>query len=86
MSGLGSVGFGDDFIKIYRQTSPGLPSGAYLVGQVVVGVAFALLVQQQRFAASSAAISCGAGLSAEDDDLAAGGGQVVEEVAAFADG
>ena len=50
MSGLGHVGFVDDFIKIYRQTSLGLRSGAKFGGQVVVGVAFALLVQQQRFA------------------------------------
>jgi phospho-N-acetylmuramoyl-pentapeptide-transferase len=50
MGSLGHVGFVDDFIKIYRQTSLGLRSGAKFGGQVVVGVAFALLVQQQRFA------------------------------------
>ncbi|MGO9077721.1 MAG: phospho-N-acetylmuramoyl-pentapeptide-transferase [Streptosporangiaceae bacterium] len=44
MAGLGLVGFIDDFIKIYRQTSLGLRSGAKLAGQAVVGVAFALLV------------------------------------------
>lgn len=50
MTGLGLVGFLDDFIKIYKQRSLGLRSSAKFGGQVVVGVAFALLVQQQRFA------------------------------------
>ncbi len=45
MSGLGFVGFTDDFIKIYKQRSLGLRSGAKFGGQVVVGVVFALLVQ-----------------------------------------
>lgn len=45
MSGLGFVGFVDDFIKIYKQTNLGLRSGAKFAGQVVVGVVFALLVQ-----------------------------------------
>jgi phospho-N-acetylmuramoyl-pentapeptide-transferase len=44
MSGLGLVGFVDDFIKIYRQTSLGLRSGAKLAGQSVVGAVFAVLV------------------------------------------
>lgn len=44
MAGLGLVGFIDDFIKIYRQTSLGLRSGAKLAGQSVVGVLFALEV------------------------------------------
>jgi len=44
MSGLGLVGFIDDFIKIYRQTSLGLRSGAKLAGQSVVGAIFAVLV------------------------------------------
>jgi phospho-N-acetylmuramoyl-pentapeptide-transferase len=44
MTGLGLVGFVDDFIKIYRQRSLGLRSGAKLAGQAVVGAAFALLV------------------------------------------
>ena len=44
MSGLGFVGFVDDFIKIYKQRSLGLRSGAKFTGQVVVGVVFALLV------------------------------------------
>jgi phospho-N-acetylmuramoyl-pentapeptide-transferase len=42
MTGLGLVGFIDDFIKIYRQTSLGLRSGAKLAGQAVVGAVFAL--------------------------------------------
>jgi phospho-N-acetylmuramoyl-pentapeptide-transferase len=44
MTGLGLVGFIDDFIKIYRQTSLGLRSGAKLAGQAVVGAVFALEV------------------------------------------
>jgi phospho-N-acetylmuramoyl-pentapeptide-transferase len=44
MAGLGLVGFIDDFIKIYKQTSLGLRSGAKLAGQVVVGALFALEV------------------------------------------
>jgi phospho-N-acetylmuramoyl-pentapeptide-transferase len=44
MAGLGLVGFIDDFIKIYRQTSLGLRSGAKLAGQAVVGAVFAVEV------------------------------------------
>jgi phospho-N-acetylmuramoyl-pentapeptide-transferase len=44
MAGLGVVGFVDDFIKIHRQTSLGLRSGAKLAGQAVVGAVFAILV------------------------------------------
>jgi phospho-N-acetylmuramoyl-pentapeptide-transferase len=44
MTGLGLVGFADDFIKIYRQTSLGLRSGAKLAGQSVVGAIFAVEV------------------------------------------
>ncbi len=44
MTGLGVVGFIDDFIKIFQQTSVGLRSGFKLAGQVVVGVVFAVLV------------------------------------------
>jgi phospho-N-acetylmuramoyl-pentapeptide-transferase len=50
MTGLGLVGFIDDFIKIYKQRSLGLRSSAKLAGQAVVGALFALLVLQQRFA------------------------------------
>jgi phospho-N-acetylmuramoyl-pentapeptide-transferase len=46
MTGLGLVGFIDDFIKIFRQTSVGLRSGAKLAGQIVVGAVFALEVLQ----------------------------------------
>jgi phospho-N-acetylmuramoyl-pentapeptide-transferase len=44
MTGLALVGFVDDFIKIYRQTSLGLRSGAKLAGQSMVGAIFAVLV------------------------------------------
>ncbi len=50
MAGLGLVGFLDDFIKIYKQRSLGLRSGAKLTGQALVGALFAVLVQQQQFA------------------------------------
>ena len=42
MAGLGLVGFLDDFIKISRQRSLGLSPLAKVVGQGVVGVAFAV--------------------------------------------
>ncbi len=41
--GLGTVGFVDDYIKIVRQRSLGLRSGAKLIGQTVVAVAFGWL-------------------------------------------
>lgn len=44
MTGLGAVGFLDDFIKIYKQRSLGLRSGAKALGQLVVGAVFAVLV------------------------------------------
>jgi phospho-N-acetylmuramoyl-pentapeptide-transferase len=44
MTGLGVVGLLDDFIKIYKQRSLGLRSGAKLGGQAVVGAVFAVLV------------------------------------------
>jgi phospho-N-acetylmuramoyl-pentapeptide-transferase len=50
MTGLGVVGFIDDFIKIYKQRSLGLRSGAKLAGQAVVGAVFAALVILPRFA------------------------------------
>jgi phospho-N-acetylmuramoyl-pentapeptide-transferase len=46
MTGLGVVGFIDDFIKVFRQTSLGLRSGAKLAGQAVVGAIFAVEVLQ----------------------------------------
>ena len=44
MTGLALVGFMDDFLKIFRQTSVGLRSRAKVAGQVVVAVVFALEV------------------------------------------
>ncbi|HTZ90808.1 MAG TPA: phospho-N-acetylmuramoyl-pentapeptide-transferase [Streptosporangiaceae bacterium] len=46
MAGLGLVGFIDDLLKISRQTSVGLRSGAKLAGQMVVGTVCALEVLQ----------------------------------------
>ena len=43
MTGLGLVGFIDDFIKLYMQRSLGLRSGAKLAGQAIVGGIFAVL-------------------------------------------
>ena len=50
MTGLGVVGFIDDFIKIYKQRSLGLRSSAKLAGQAVVGAVIAELVVLPRFA------------------------------------
>jgi phospho-N-acetylmuramoyl-pentapeptide-transferase len=50
MTGLGVVGFIDDFIKISQQRSLGLRSGAKLAGQAVVGAVFGMLVVHQGFA------------------------------------
>ena len=46
MIGLGTVGFIDDLIKIRRQRSLGLRARAKFLGQLVVGVAFAILALQ----------------------------------------
>jgi phospho-N-acetylmuramoyl-pentapeptide-transferase len=43
MTGMGLVGFIDDFIKLYMRRSLGLRSGAKLIGQAVVGAIFAIL-------------------------------------------
>jgi phospho-N-acetylmuramoyl-pentapeptide-transferase len=43
MTGLGLVGFVDDFIKLFMRRSLGLRSGAKLAGQAVVGAVFAIL-------------------------------------------
>ena len=43
MVGLGTVGFLDDYLKIRHRRSLGLGKTAKLVGQLVVGVAFAVL-------------------------------------------
>ncbi|MGO4256302.1 phospho-N-acetylmuramoyl-pentapeptide-transferase [Marmoricola sp. RAF53] len=42
--GLGTVGFLDDFIKIYKQRNLGLRSKAKFIGQTVVALIFACLV------------------------------------------
>ena len=43
MTGLGLVGFIDDFIKLFMRRSLGLRSGAKLAGQAIVGAIFAIL-------------------------------------------
>jgi phospho-N-acetylmuramoyl-pentapeptide-transferase len=43
MTGLGLVGFIDDFIKLFMRRSLGLRSGAKLAGQAIVGAIFAVL-------------------------------------------
>jgi phospho-N-acetylmuramoyl-pentapeptide-transferase len=43
MSGLGLVGFIDDYIKVVKQRSLGLRAWAKLVGQMVIAVTFAVL-------------------------------------------
>ncbi len=48
MVGLGVVGFLDDFIKIRKQRSLGLTAAAKFLGQLIVGVGFALGALQFR--------------------------------------
>ena len=48
MTGLGIVGFVDDYIKIRKQRSLGLDKKAKLAGQFAVAVAFAVLALQFR--------------------------------------
>jgi len=48
MTGLGAVGFVDDFMKIYRRRSLGLRAKAKLTGQTIVTLVFAVLVLQFR--------------------------------------
>ncbi len=43
MTGLGVVGFVDDYIKVFKQRSLGLRSGAKMIGIIIIGVVFALL-------------------------------------------
>jgi phospho-N-acetylmuramoyl-pentapeptide-transferase len=43
MTGLGLVGFVDDFLKLFMKRNLGLRSGQKLIGQVVVGGVFAIL-------------------------------------------
>ena len=42
MTGLGLVGFADDYIKLFMRRSLGLRSSAKLLGQATVGVIFAV--------------------------------------------
>ncbi|HEY5031865.1 MAG TPA: phospho-N-acetylmuramoyl-pentapeptide-transferase [Actinomycetes bacterium] len=44
MTGLGAVGFADDYIKIFKQRSTGLRARTKLIGQAVVSLIFGLLV------------------------------------------
>ncbi len=44
MVGLGAVGFVDDYMKVFRQTSVGLRSRAKLAGQVIIAIVFAFEV------------------------------------------
>ncbi|MEV5809713.1 phospho-N-acetylmuramoyl-pentapeptide-transferase [Streptomyces parvulus] len=46
MTGMGLVGFLDDYIKIVRQRSLGLRAGAKMSGQLIVGILFAVLAVQ----------------------------------------
>jgi phospho-N-acetylmuramoyl-pentapeptide-transferase len=46
MIGLASVGFADDYIKIFRRRSTGLRAKTKLIGQAVVAVVFAVLALQ----------------------------------------
>jgi phospho-N-acetylmuramoyl-pentapeptide-transferase len=43
MTGLGFVGFIDDYLKLFRKQKGGLSSGKKLLGQIVVGAIFAVL-------------------------------------------
>lgn len=43
MTGLGFIGFLDDYLKLFMRRSLGLRSGTKVLGQVVVGVIFAVL-------------------------------------------
>ncbi|MET3987612.1 phospho-N-acetylmuramoyl-pentapeptide-transferase [Streptomyces sp. NPDC098789] len=46
MAGMGVVGFLDDYIKIVKQRSLGLRAKAKMAGQLIVGIAFAVLALQ----------------------------------------
>ena len=47
-AGMGLVGFLDDFIKIRRQRNLGLSATAKLVGQLAIGISFAILALRFR--------------------------------------
>jgi phospho-N-acetylmuramoyl-pentapeptide-transferase len=61
MTGLGFVGFLDDYIKISKQRSLGLRAGTKLAGQSVVAIVFAVLALQfknsERLAPASTRVS-----------------------------
>jgi phospho-N-acetylmuramoyl-pentapeptide-transferase len=44
MTGMGLVGFVDDFIKVFRRRSLGLRAAQKLAGQIAVGAAFGIMV------------------------------------------
>ena len=46
MAGMGLVGFLDDYIKIVKRRSLGLRAKAKMAGQLIVGIAFAVLALQ----------------------------------------
>ncbi|ANW20624.1 phospho-N-acetylmuramoyl-pentapeptide-transferase [Streptomyces clavuligerus] len=46
MTGMGMVGFLDDYIKIVKQRSLGLRAKAKMAGQLIVGITFAVLALQ----------------------------------------
>jgi phospho-N-acetylmuramoyl-pentapeptide-transferase len=50
-AGMGVVGFLDDFIKVRKQRSLGLSATAKLIGQLAIGISFAVLALQFRDAA-----------------------------------
>jgi len=50
-TGMGVVGFLDDFIKVRNQRSLGLSATAKLIGQLAVGISFAVLALQFKDAA-----------------------------------
>ena len=43
MTGMGLVGFVDDYIKVFRRRSLGLRAGQKLAGQIVAGAAFGIM-------------------------------------------
>ena len=50
-TGMGVVGFLDDFIKVRKQRSLGLSATAKLIGQLAIGISFAVLALQFKDAA-----------------------------------
>jgi phospho-N-acetylmuramoyl-pentapeptide-transferase len=61
MTGLSTVGFADDYIKIFKQRSTGLRARTKLVGQAAVSLVFAMLVlrypDDHRLTPASQAVS-----------------------------